>query len=114
VTAYSPLGSPDSASIMRRGEDSRRLLEEPQLAAIAEKCDKSPAQVRWACHVMSHHHRLCCSGSSGLISKHVAACALGVSHHVVQCDTTGGTAAAASASRVVALPYGMRSMQQCC
>jgi hypothetical protein len=31
---------------MRRGEDSRRLLEEPLLLRIAEKYGKSPAQVR--------------------------------------------------------------------
>ncbi|WIA08297.1 hypothetical protein OEZ85_007740 [Tetradesmus obliquus] len=50
VTAYSPLGSPDSAAIMQRGDDARRLLEEPALLRIAEQCGKSPAQVliRWA------------------------------------------------------------------
>eukprot|EP00879_Flechtneria_rotunda_P020657 GHRR01021736.1.p1 GENE.GHRR01021736.1~~GHRR01021736.1.p1 ORF type:complete len:188 (+),score=49.15 GHRR01021736.1:308-871(+) len=50
VTAYSPLGSPDSASIMRRGKESRRLMEDAQVLAVAGKYNKSPAQVliRWA------------------------------------------------------------------
>eukprot|EP00775_Hariotina_reticulata_P009976 gene9976-10130_t len=50
VTAYSPLGSPDSARIMQRGVSSRRLLDDPTLIGIAARMGKTPAQVliRWA------------------------------------------------------------------
>lgn len=44
VTAYSPLGSPDSATMLKR-DDTKRLLQDPQLLSIAAKYDKSPAQV---------------------------------------------------------------------
>ena len=49
VTAYSPLGSPDSESLLRRGPGPK-LMEDPTVCAVAEKLGKSPAQVliRWA------------------------------------------------------------------
>ena len=49
ITAYSPLGSPDSASIQKR-EDSKPLMKDPELLKIAEKHGKNPAQVliSWA------------------------------------------------------------------
>eukprot|EP00884_Botryococcus_braunii_P000023 jgi/Botrbrau1/10020/Bobra.0012s0107.1 len=50
VTAYSPLGSPDSATMQNRGESPPELLKDPVVAKIAEKLGKHPAQVliRWA------------------------------------------------------------------
>ncbi|KAK9812757.1 hypothetical protein WJX72_003137 [[Myrmecia] bisecta] len=48
VTAYSPLGSPDSATMFKR--EAPVLLQDPVLARIAASLGKSPAQVliRWA------------------------------------------------------------------
>jgi diketogulonate reductase-like aldo/keto reductase len=46
VTAYSPLGSPDSATMMQRGPDTPSLLQDTTVGAIAARCGKSPAQVR--------------------------------------------------------------------
>ena len=46
VTAYSPLGSPDSASMMNRKEDMPNLLHDSVLEGIAKKHDKAPAQAR--------------------------------------------------------------------
>ena len=43
VTAYSPLGSPDSASLFKRA--APLLLQDPTLRDIAAKIGKSPAQV---------------------------------------------------------------------
>eukprot|EP00274_Cyanoptyche_gloeocystis_P000675 CAMPEP_0196655044 /NCGR_PEP_ID=MMETSP1086-20130531/4801_1 /TAXON_ID=77921 /ORGANISM="Cyanoptyche gloeocystis , Strain SAG4.97" /LENGTH=317 /DNA_ID=CAMNT_0041987145 /DNA_START=53 /DNA_END=1006 /DNA_ORIENTATION=- len=45
VTAYSPLGSPDSQK-----EDAPRIMKDPVVVAIAEKHKKFPAQIliRWA------------------------------------------------------------------
>eukprot|EP00878_Enallax_costatus_P021288 GHUV01022534.1.p1 GENE.GHUV01022534.1~~GHUV01022534.1.p1 ORF type:complete len:123 (-),score=38.42 GHUV01022534.1:284-652(-) len=58
VTAYSPLGSPDSATMMKRGADVKKLSEEPKLLQIAERNGKSFAQVRgwgsrWHCKLGS-------------------------------------------------------------
>ena len=49
VTAYSPLGSPDSESMLRRAPGPK-LLEDPTVKAVAERVGKSPGQVliRWA------------------------------------------------------------------
>jgi alcohol dehydrogenase (NADP+) len=44
VTAYSPLGSPDSATMSHR-EDAPELLKDPVVNKIAEKLGKHPAQV---------------------------------------------------------------------
>ncbi|KAL3146586.1 hypothetical protein ABBQ32_000824 [Trebouxia sp. C0010 RCD-2024] len=48
VTAYSPLGSPDSASMFRR--KAPLLLQDPIVTAVANKLSRSPAQVliRWS------------------------------------------------------------------
>ncbi|BDA44611.1 Aldo-keto reductase family 4 member C10 [Coccomyxa sp. Obi] len=49
VTAYSPLGTPDSASIMKRANDTPSLLQEEAVKKVADKLGKAPAQVlvRW-------------------------------------------------------------------
>jgi diketogulonate reductase-like aldo/keto reductase len=48
MTAYSPLGSADSADIFNH--QGARLLEHPDVVAIAERLGRTPAQVllRWA------------------------------------------------------------------
>ena len=43
VTAYSPLGSPDSAAMFKRS--TRVLLEEPVVLRIAERLGKTAGQV---------------------------------------------------------------------
>ena len=47
VTAYSPLGSPDSSSMFQR--TGPKLMDDPTLGAIASKLQRSPAQclIRW-------------------------------------------------------------------
>jgi hypothetical protein len=45
VTAYSPLGSADSAAIMQRAADTPRLLDDPVVKDVAARVGKSPAQV---------------------------------------------------------------------
>ncbi len=45
VTAYSPLGTPDSASMMKRHGDTPSLLQEEAVKKVADKLGKSPAQV---------------------------------------------------------------------
>lgn len=45
VTAYSPLGSPDSAAIVKRAGDAPRLMEDPVVAGVASRLGKSTAQV---------------------------------------------------------------------
>ncbi len=49
VTAYSPLGSPDSASIFAR-HTAVPLMEDPMVRGVAERLGRTPAQVlvRWA------------------------------------------------------------------
>lgn len=46
VTAYSPLGTPDSASMMKRADDTPSLLHEEAVKKVADKLGKAPAQVR--------------------------------------------------------------------
>ncbi len=48
VTAYSPLGSPDSASMIKH--DGASVMEHPAVARVAEAVGRTPAQVliRWA------------------------------------------------------------------
>lgn len=48
ITAYSPLGSPDSASFI--GHDGRALLDHPVVQKLATETGKTPGQVliRWA------------------------------------------------------------------
>lgn len=50
LTAYSPLGSPDSAAMLKRAEDAPTPLKDETVGAIAQQLAKSPAQVliRWA------------------------------------------------------------------
>lgn len=50
VTAYSPLGSPDSAGIMQRADDTPSVMRDPLVVQIAQRTGKSVAQVliRWA------------------------------------------------------------------
>ena len=43
VTAYSPLGSPDSASMFKR--KAPLLLQDPMVGAVASNLGRSPAQV---------------------------------------------------------------------
>lgn len=45
VTAYSPLGTPDSASMTHRGKDVPLLLQDSLVQSIASKHNKHPAQV---------------------------------------------------------------------
>ena len=45
VTAYSPLGSQDSAAIMRRGSATKRLLQDPVLLSVAHELGRTAAQV---------------------------------------------------------------------
>ena len=47
VTAYSPLGTPDSASMMKRADDTPSLLQEEAVKKVADKLGKAPAQVRF-------------------------------------------------------------------
>ena len=44
ITAYSALGTPDSAQMMKN-EDAPKLMEDPVVVEIAKKMNKSPAQV---------------------------------------------------------------------
>jgi len=50
VTAYSPLGSPDSANLMGRPASIAGPMQDPVVKEVAEKLGKTPAQVliRWA------------------------------------------------------------------
>eukprot|EP00198_Chlamydomonas_reinhardtii_P005432 XP_001694768.1 low CO2-induced aldose reductase [Chlamydomonas reinhardtii] len=50
LTAYSPLGSPDSAAVIGRAADVPSPLKDETVAAVAAELGKSPAQVliRWA------------------------------------------------------------------
>lgn len=45
VTAYSPLGTPDSASMMKRAADTPSLLQEEAVKKVADRLSKAPAQV---------------------------------------------------------------------
>lgn len=45
VTAYSPLGSPDSATMFRRPANTPILLNDPEVNSIAAAVGKSPGQV---------------------------------------------------------------------
>ena len=50
LTAYSPLGSPDSLSMMGRDKSVPVLLEDKQLNSIAKKLGKNAGQVRVSVH----------------------------------------------------------------
>jgi len=45
VTAYSPLGTPDSASMMKRDPNAPSLLQDDTVKRVADKLGKAPAQV---------------------------------------------------------------------
>lgn len=45
VTAYSPLGSPDSASMFRRPKETPLLLQDPAVLDVAKAVGKTPGQV---------------------------------------------------------------------
>ena len=47
VTAYSPLGSPDSAAMFKRS--TRALLEEPAVLEVAARLGKTAGQARALC-----------------------------------------------------------------
>mmetsp|Transcript_21207 Transcript_21207/g.63526 ORF Transcript_21207/g.63526 Transcript_21207/m.63526 type:complete len:522 (-) Transcript_21207:302-1867(-) len=49
MTAYSPLGSPDSAAMLGRSADLKGPMHDPVVTAVAERVGRSPAQVllRW-------------------------------------------------------------------
>ena len=49
LTAYAPLGSGDRPALLRRKEDPPSPLEDPVIVSIAEKHERTPAQVilRW-------------------------------------------------------------------
>ena len=44
LTAYSPLGTPDSAEMMKR-KDDRKILEDSSVVELAKELGKTPAQV---------------------------------------------------------------------
>ncbi len=46
VTAYSPLGTPDSASMTNRDKNVPVLLHDPLVQKVSKKHGKNPAQVR--------------------------------------------------------------------
>ncbi|GIL89597.1 hypothetical protein Vretimale_1843 [Volvox reticuliferus] len=50
LTAYSPLGSPDSAAMLKRADDAASPLRDPVVAAAAKRLGKNAGQVliRWA------------------------------------------------------------------
>ena len=45
VTAYSPLGSPDSAEMMKR-QDKQSVMDNPTVKEVASKHNKAAAEVR--------------------------------------------------------------------
>lgn len=45
VTAYSPLGSPDSAGIMKRDPNATGPMSDPVVIELAKKLNKTPAQI---------------------------------------------------------------------
>ena len=49
LTAYSPLGSPDSLSMMGRDKSVPVLLENKELNAIAKKLGKNAGQASSSC-----------------------------------------------------------------
>ena len=46
MTAYAPLGSPDSAAITKRDAGVPKLLEHPTVTSIAARLGKTTAQAR--------------------------------------------------------------------
>ncbi|DBA83694.1 hypothetical protein WJX77_001076 [Trebouxia sp. C0004] len=50
LTAYSPLGTPDSAAMQNRGDQTPHLMSDPAVKKIADKHGKhtAPVLIRWA------------------------------------------------------------------
>lgn len=50
LTAYSPLGTPDSAALQNRGDQTPHLMSDPEVKKIADKHGKhtAPILIRWA------------------------------------------------------------------
>lgn len=48
LTAYSPLGTPDSAILQKRGEETPHLMSDPEVKKIADKHGKHTATVSLA------------------------------------------------------------------
>ena len=51
LTAYSPLGTPDSAEMMKR-KDDRKILEDSSVVELAKELGKTPAQVVLAMYLL--------------------------------------------------------------
>ena len=45
LTAYSPLGTPDSAALQNRGDQTPHLMSDPEVKKIADKHGKHTAPV---------------------------------------------------------------------
>ena len=65
VTAYSPLGTLESASIMKRHNDTPSLMQEPTVKKVADKLGKAPAQVTLSLSLLLEKKAL--TGKSSII-----------------------------------------------
>lgn len=52
LTAYSPLGTPDSAAMQNRGEETPHLMSDPAVKKIADKHGKHTAPVSLHTHCL--------------------------------------------------------------
>ena len=66
VTAYSPLGSPDSAAIMGRAAGTPGPMQDPVVLRVAEKLGKSAAQARGGGQVCGWGAEQHCERQAGL------------------------------------------------
>ena len=71
MTAYSPLGSPDSAAQFKRSEDVPRVLEDPVVNEIAAKLGKNVGQVRrgWVGEGGPFHHTRHCDTWNACVTR---------------------------------------------
>ena len=71
LSAYSPLGSPDSSSSMGNDE-KKKLLDDPVVNELAKKYNKSAGQVSSTClgwrHCMAYLRCSVCPGCSSAVS----------------------------------------------